>query len=575
MSENLSLTHERVDDIPLLIGLEQQWGLPAFLDRYLGNHGLHQGLSNGTLTTAWLAFILSEGDHCKSTVQDWAERHHQTLERLLGGPIRSVEFNDDRLGIVLHRLSGTASWQALEAELWAKTVAIYDLELTGVRLDSTTTCGYHTPTEDGLMQFGHSKDHRPDLPQLKLMAASADEIGHLIACDVLSGQSADNPLYQPLIARVRQMLGRTGMLYTGDCKMAALGTRADIVAHGDYYLMPLPATGQTRGQIEEWITVAVEGESPFIDLIWDGEHLLGAGYEFIRELSDEVAGQRVTWTERVLVERSREIARQKGDQLEEHLREAQRALSGLTPAVGRGYRQYRDESALRTAIEQIESRCEVSGLLRVAWQREEESVMRYIGRGRGGPDRPTRTEVRVRYVITEVRRDEEAVARQRDRLGWRVLVTNVAQEHSSLTQAVIHYRRGWSLERVFHLVKARPIGIRPLYVRTDDQIIGLTRLLSLAARLLTLIETQVRRGLAQTKAALVGLYEGQPNRVTERPTATRLLKAFARAEITLTRVELGGQVRWHITPLSDLLERVLTLVGLPRTSYERLVANSP
>ena len=61
----LCLTHERVDDMPLLIGLMQHLCLPALLDTHLGN----QGLRNGWLGTVWLAFVLSEGDHRKSSVQ--------------------------------------------------------------------------------------------------------------------------------------------------------------------------------------------------------------------------------------------------------------------------------------------------------------------------------------------------------------------------------------------------------------------------------------------------------------------------------------------------------------------------
>lgn len=68
---------------------------------------------------------------------------------------------------------------------------------------------------------------------------------------------------------------------------------------------------------------------------------------------------------------------------------------------------------------------------------------------------------------------------------------------------MVHYRGGWCLERDFHLVKDRPIGIRPLYVRRDDQIIGLTHLLTLALRVSTLIETQVRQGLARERATLL------------------------------------------------------------------------
>ena len=50
-------------------------------------------------------------------------------------------------------------------------------------------------TDDGVMQRGQSKDHRPDLPQLQLMAAAAEPSGHLIACDVQAGQCAEDPLY--------------------------------------------------------------------------------------------------------------------------------------------------------------------------------------------------------------------------------------------------------------------------------------------------------------------------------------------------------------------------------------------
>jgi transposase len=272
--QNDSVTHERVDDIPLIIALMQKLHLPEILDRHLGNHGNHQGLSNGWLATLWLAYILSESDHRKYTVQGWAERHQHTLEGLIGQPIRPVECNDDRLGIVLRRLSNTQAWEALETGLWQSTLKVYAIEVEGIRLDSTTTYGYHTPREDGLMQYGHSKDHRPGQPQLKLMAAAAEPSGHLLGVDIHPGQAADDPLYVPLyvplMKRVRQMLGRSGLLYMGDSKMSALGTRADVVASSDYYLMPLPRTGDTKDELEVWVDAVVDGKQP-LQPIWNSE----------------------------------------------------------------------------------------------------------------------------------------------------------------------------------------------------------------------------------------------------------------------------------------------------------------
>src|SRR6476661_9256401 len=78
-----TLQHERVDDIPLLVGVLEQLGVAAVLERHLGSHHLHQGLGNGTLAATWIAFILSEANHCKVSVQDWALRHQQTLATLL------------------------------------------------------------------------------------------------------------------------------------------------------------------------------------------------------------------------------------------------------------------------------------------------------------------------------------------------------------------------------------------------------------------------------------------------------------------------------------------------------------
>src|SRR3954452_13961336 len=114
----LELTHERVDDVPLILGFLIKLQLPEILDRHLPPHPLHQGLSNGWLITIWVAYILSRADHRKSPVQGWAHGLHHTLEALVGQPIRPVEFSDDRLTLVLKRLYLDPAWESLEADLW-------------------------------------------------------------------------------------------------------------------------------------------------------------------------------------------------------------------------------------------------------------------------------------------------------------------------------------------------------------------------------------------------------------------------------------------------------------------------
>lgn len=595
-----NLTHERIDDIPLLFGMIEVLKLPELLERHLKTHQYQEGLNNGWLTSVWLMYILSQGDHRKCSVQGWVERHQHTLECLLQQPIRAgLELNDDRLEGVLHRLSVKKRWEAIEKELWQSAFVVYDVEVSSIRLDSTTTCGYHAPTPEGLMQLGHSKDHRPDLAQVKLMAACAQPCGLPLGANVHSGEKADDPLYLPLISRVRTMLGRSGLLYSGDCKMAALETRAEIVAHQDFYLVSMPMTGKTAKEMEQWIDAVVEGEQE-VELVFDESHgldegrdpeeqFLGAGYEFERAMECELTTHEETtnglgvtmtvvkevrvvkWIERVQVIRSIPLAKQKYQSLQERLRKAKFALITLTPQPGKGKRQFRDEALLQAAILQIVERYDVSGLLEVNYNKEEEVLTTYVGRGRGGSNRPTREEVKVRYQITTVEYNEAAILNRSYRLGWRAQATNQSVSQMSLKQTVLHYRLGSCLENDFHMLKDQPLGISPLYVHRDDQIIGLTHLLLLALRILILIQMQVRQRLEQTKESISGLYEGQPTRTTSTPTAVRLLKAVAREEITLTKIDIAGTTQWHLTPLPELLNQLLGYLRLSPTLYTRLI----
>jgi transposase len=497
------------------------------------------------------------------------------LETLVGQEIRSVEFSDDRLTLVLKRLAEPEAWESLEADLWHSHCDVYALPVERVRLDATTSCGYHALTDDGLMQLGHSKDHRPDLAQFKLMAAVAEPTGLFLAGDVHPGNAADDPLYLPLYRRVRTMLNQPGLLYSGDCKMAALETRAEIAAKRDFYLTRLPMTGTVAARFAEWVEAAIDGEAvaKLIDL-HRGEELLGRGYEFERPQSAPVGGDEHTWTERVQIFRSEVSARSQAQALERRLRKVEAAVRGLTPPVGPGRAQFTTGRELERAVNAWLVEHDAKGLLTVSWERQETCRERYVGPGRGGPDRPKTTERSVRYQITSVRRDEAVIEGLVARMGWQAQVTNAPTSRLSLEESVLGYRAGTCVERAFHQLKDRPLGIRPLFVHRDDQVCGLTHLLTLALRVLTLFEVLVRRGQDQDGADLAGMYPGQPKRTTDRPTAQRVLEAIARTGVTLIQVVDDDGSRWHLTPLPVLVTRVLGYLGLSDEVYTRLVINS-
>src|SRR5262249_11355166 len=153
-----------------------------------------------------------------------------------------------RLADWLTRLSRGDAFAALERELNRHTVRVYQLPTDLVRLDATTANSYaDVLSEQGLLQFGHSKDD-PDRPQFKIAAAVLDPAGLPLATAVVPGNTTDDPLYVPAIQAVRQSLGVGGRTYVGDCKMAALATRAFVAAGGDFYLCPLSESQFSRAE---------------------------------------------------------------------------------------------------------------------------------------------------------------------------------------------------------------------------------------------------------------------------------------------------------------------------------------
>src|SRR5919198_4684662 len=239
MSTKITITHERVDDIPAIIAHLKKMRVADFLDNHFPSHGNWQGLSLGGTTIVWLAFLLSEGDHRLYRVEPWVKAHRRTLSRCLGRQVTPRDLTDDRLATTLDYLGVADRWVAFERELNQSVLRVYDLRGHLVRVDTTTAAAYVTP--EGMFQLGHSKDHRPDLPQVKIAMSVLDPLGLPLTITVVAGNTADDPLYLPEIAKIRQIAGTRGLTYVGDCKMAALGTRAEIVAYGDYYLCPLSA----------------------------------------------------------------------------------------------------------------------------------------------------------------------------------------------------------------------------------------------------------------------------------------------------------------------------------------------
>src|SRR5216683_1708510 len=203
----LVIITERVDDVALLIGQMVTMGLPEVLDRHIPRHWKQRGLSWGWTAVIWLAYIVTEGDHRKVSVETYITGMKHTLSQLSNQVIEPVDFSDDRLGHLLQHLSKPTYWHKIERDLNARSIEVYALSQEVIRCDATT----------------------------------------------VSGERADDGLYIPIIARIRTGLNTSGLLFVGDGKMSAFETRTHVAGHHDFSLSPLPFTGATAEAMDAWI----------------------------------------------------------------------------------------------------------------------------------------------------------------------------------------------------------------------------------------------------------------------------------------------------------------------------------
>ena len=171
--------------------------------------------------------------------------------------------------------------------------------------------------------------------------------------------------------------------------------------------------------------------------------------------------------------------------------------------------------------------------------------------------------------ISRIARQEDTIADLSQRFGWKAFVTNAVQKRLSLQEAVLCYRNEYRVERVFNRLKSR-VHIAPLFVQLNDHIEGLTYLLTLGVRVLTVTEFVLRRSLEKDQAKLPGLHPENKQKRTDTPTAERLLKAFSNVSLTIIKTATGEDILRWLTPLSALQQDILRRLGLGTALYRQL-----
>lgn len=185
-----------------------------------------------------------------------------------------AHLGDDRLGRALDKLFD-ADRAALLTEIVVTVGQQFEVRFDQLHNDSTSVafCGQYRAAcgrelrgrTAPAITYGHSKDHRPDLKQLRFILTVDADGGVPVQFRVADGNSNDSTTHIESWNTLRAVAGRADFLYVADSKLCSRDNLAHIDAAGGRFVTVLPRTRQEDGEFRHWIQTHT---APW-ELVWD------------------------------------------------------------------------------------------------------------------------------------------------------------------------------------------------------------------------------------------------------------------------------------------------------------------
>lgn len=317
----------------------------------------------------------------------------------------------------------TGRWSPLVAGLYGRTfpdkvrIALYDI----------TSVYFEGRGPAGLARYGHSRDHRPDRPQVNL-AVVTDETGVPLSLSVLRGNRADNKTLQGLLKLLKRRFGITEATFVFDGGMSAAINLKAMSAAGLRYVTRV-SNATLEALLADHKEAAAEvaqmelGDQPrLIEIEHKGQRFVLAGGAWRAQRDHERRAARLVKGEALLTT----LAAKKRKKVD---------VQKLASTTGRALEKIKAHKYFHYEVD-------AAGVLQ--WSRKES-------------------------VITE----------EQSRDGWYLLHTNETPEDCGKESVLRHYKSLLEVEDAFRELKTY-LEVRPVYHHRPHRVVNHIRLCFLA-----------------------------------------------------------------------------------------------
>ncbi|HZA28528.1 MAG TPA: IS1634 family transposase [Gammaproteobacteria bacterium] len=528
--------HSQVlDHLGLVAGMFDELGMGEIIDQVTQQNPEMRDLTGGEAVNA----MVLNGLGCINQALYLVPRffHNKPTYQLISPRVTPQQLNDDALGRALDTLYayGVTELYSLLAAPAAERLGLaprlVHLDTTSFHVDGRYNSDEAPEEQVVHITQGYSRDHRPDLNQVRLELLVEHQAGIPLLMQPLSGNSSDTQEFGEAVRlHVHQLQAPYGPTYlVADSALYSEANLEKLAQTQMKWITRVPAT------LREAQAVLAQADPQAMVALQEGYRA--------DELTSTYGGVEQRWVLIYSEPRRAQVQRTVDKQLRRQSDQAVKALKklgGVTLACEADARQ-----ALATFAQDLQATVLAPSTVR--------ATPRYGKRGRPGPGvQPDQMVYQIEGTLASSRASRQALI---DQHSCFMLATNELDATQLPPQQLLEGDKGQThVERGFRFLKNPEFLASSLYLKKPERIMALLMVMTVCLLVYAALEYRIRQALQGHDAT----FPNQSGKRVQNPTARWVLHSFVGVHLLIA----PGQ--WPIVlNLTDEHRNLLQLLGKP------------
>jgi len=544
--DKVDVITKKVDVLPMVKYYMDQLGIYGLFTKYVQKPE-RSPVDPAQILSMMVANIVSASRPLYK-VEQWAAEYMDGLSEY---GLNASIYNDDQLARKLDLLF-KADRNSFMAELSSNAIDVYLLEKKQIHNDSTSITFFgqykNEDSEAVKLKHGFNKDHRPDCKQIVFGLNITADGNVPLSFELFDGNQTDDKTHIPNWNALREFLGESDFIYIADCKLCSQKNLDHIHEHGGIFITIVPKNRSEVKQFYEFLkTNPIEWQYAYE--IQNSRKKSDTVLYKTYEGEPSKNGYRIIWVHSSAKEKQDKSRR------ENRIAKADRQLAELFPRLNQYNLKTKEqiEEAVKKAIKGA------SGLFQTQLIEDKQIVQRQIGPGKPGPNTRYKEEENISYRL-EWELDLKAIADLATRDGIFPLITNAGITAAEVLKA---YKNQPYLEKRMYTIKSI-LNIAPVFLKKPKRIEAMTFLYFIALMIISLMERNIRKNMAEEKVEKLPILPNGMN--TKTPTWNNLSYFFENVHLGLVEKK-GRIIRTILKGVTKLHETVLRLLGVSVSAY--------